>query len=149
ARGRGAGAPALPILGPRAPRWPRRPPARPRARAGPAGVAAAPRRPPAGRSCPESEVRHQIRGRLDDAGCVAPPRNSANYSSSSRASAADPPPTSATDFGSGTLALGWLRARRPPHAIGGQDDHLPIVALALAPRRNGGIALQGQVDHAP
>src|SRR5947207_868506 len=96
-----------------------------------------------------NEARHQIRGRLDDAGCVAPPRNSANYSSSSRASAADPPPTSATDFGSGTLALGWLRARRPPHAIGGQDDHLPIVALALAPRRNGGIALQGQVDHAP
>src|SRR5204863_9472559 len=33
-----------------------------------------------------NEVRHQIRGRLDDAGCVA-------------------------------LALGWLRARRPPHAI--------------------------------
>src|SRR5207244_12964378 len=33
-----------------------------------------------------------------------PPRNSANYSSSSRlASAADPPPTLATDFGSGTL----------------------------------------------
>src|SRR6266702_1349083 len=51
-----------------------------------------------------NEARHQIRGRLDDAGCVAPPRNSANYSSSSRlASAADPPPTLATDFGSGTL----------------------------------------------
>src|SRR5207249_8354108 len=32
------------------------------------------------------------------------PRNSANYSSSSRlAIAADPPPTLATDFGSGTL----------------------------------------------
>src|SRR3989442_4741132 len=60
--------------------------------------------------CPEPEVRHPIRRRLDDAGCVAPPRNSANYSSSSRlASAADPPPTLATDFGSGTLAR---RARR-------------------------------------
>src|SRR6266481_9484255 len=47
------------------------------------------------------------------------------------------------------LARGWLRPRRPPHAIGGQDDHFPIVALALAPRRNGRIALQGHVDHAP
>src|SRR5438552_10593530 len=57
-------------------------------------------------------VRHQIRGRLDDAGCVAPPRNSANYSSSSRlASLAEPPPTLATDFRSGTLAP---RRRAPP-----------------------------------
>src|SRR5882724_8795648 len=63
-----------------------------------------------GTSVPNPKSRHQIRGRLDDAGCVAPPRNSANYSSSSRlASAADPPPTLATDFGSGTLA-----PRRPP-----------------------------------
>src|SRR3989442_15115435 len=92
--------------------------------------------------CPEPEVRHPIRRRLDDAGCVAPPRNSANYSSSSRlASAADPPPTYATDFGCGTLALGWLRARRPPHAIGGQDGHFSIMALAPAPRGNSGIAL--------
>src|SRR5207245_2114829 len=53
------------------------------------------------------------------------------------------------DYSDSLLALGWLRARRLPHAIGGQDDHFPIVALALAPRRNGGIALQGQVDHAP
>src|SRR5438445_1815872 len=53
-----------------------------------------------------NEARHQIRGRLDDAGCVAPPRNSANYSSSSRlASLAEPPPTLATDFRSGTLAV--------------------------------------------
>src|SRR5437667_281672 len=68
-------------------------------------------------------VRHQIRGRLGDAGCVAPPRNSANYSSSSRlASAADPPPTLATDFGSGTLASLLLRLR---HAGGGlTEEHL-------------------------
>src|SRR5438876_11232684 len=60
-------------------------------------------------------------GRLDDAGCVAPPRNSANYSSSSRlASAADPPPTLATDFGSGTLASRRL---------------LPGVAVELAVER--------------
>src|SRR5438874_11526352 len=67
------------------------------------------RRPPRSTLFPyttlfRSEIRHQIRGRLDDAGCVAPPRNSANYSSPPRlASAADPPPTLATDFGSGTL----------------------------------------------
>src|SRR5438874_2851416 len=47
------------------------------------------RRPPRSTLFPyttlfRSEIRHQIRGRLDDAGCVAPPRNSANYSSSSR-----------------------------------------------------------------
>src|SRR5438874_11254960 len=68
------------------------------------------RRPPRSTLFPyttlfRSEIRHQIRGRLDDAGCVAPPRNSANYSSSSRlASLAEPPPTLATDFRSGTLA---------------------------------------------
>src|SRR5437667_1941564 len=85
-------------------------------------------------------VRHQIRGRLDDAGCVAPPRNSANYSSSSRlASAADPPPTLATDFGSGTLALerrGRVRGERrehlPPAGGGAPDGRMPAVRAAVA-----------------
>src|SRR5262245_59838400 len=68
--------------------------------------------------CPESEGRHQIRGRLDDACCVAPPRNSANYPSSSRlASVADPLPTLATDFRSGTLVQPPGRGgRRSPEA---------------------------------
>src|SRR5207248_10326513 len=103
--------------------------------------------------CPEPEVRDQIRGRLDDAGCVAPPRNSANYSLSSRlASAADPPPTLATDFGSGTLdvdvpdrAPGWsresgrrrlfstvLRSHVAPGAVAELRDAPPGTALDAA-----------------
>src|SRR5207249_2590961 len=95
--------------------------------------------------CPEPEIRHQIRGRLDDAGCVAPPRNSANYSSSSRlASAADPPPTLATDFGSGTLAVGRVldhlleggpvdpRDVRHPHHADRREDDVVVGRIALA-----------------
>src|SRR5882724_13480702 len=81
--------------------------------------------------CPEPEVRHQIRGRLDDAGGVAPPRNSANYSSSSRlASAADPPPTLATDFGSGTLPGLGRRSRDPVRDLEryGDDGEGRVVA---------------------
>src|SRR3989442_504180 len=86
--------------------------------------------------CPEPEVRHPIRRRLDDAGCVAPPRNSANYSSSSRlASAADPPPTLATDFGSGTLAP-RRRAEQPALPLG----------IAIPPPRGVRAAVHGERD---
>src|SRR2546428_3345558 len=71
-----------------------------------------------------NEARHQIRGRLDDAGCVAPPRNSANYSSSSRlASLAEPSPTLATDFRSGTLGSA---ARRLTWRLGALLDDPPF-----------------------
>src|SRR5438093_12111416 len=81
-------------------------------------------------------VRHQSRGRLDDAGCVAPPRNSANYSSSSRlASAADPPPPLAADFGSGTLAGGRGGRSREldqvlPRPVEGQEKQEVVAQVA-------------------
>src|SRR3989442_12668621 len=88
--------------------------------------------------CPEPEVRHPIRRRLDDAGCVAPPRNSANYSSSSRlATAADPPPTLATDFGSGTLA-----SAREPGA-----RRLEDVLRRAAADQHVEVAIAGKVVH--
>src|SRR5213593_394459 len=56
------------------------------------------------RPVPVTRPMYGLHGAACVAGCVAPPRNSANYSSSSRlASAAEPPPALATDFGSGTL----------------------------------------------
>src|ERR671931_458308 len=36
-----------------------------------------------------------------------------------------------------------------PGSLGGHDDHLSVLPLALAARRNGGIALQGEMDRAP
>src|SRR5207249_4696285 len=98
--------------------------------------------------CPEPGVRHQIRGRLDDAGCVAPPRNSANYSSSSRlASAIDPPPTLATDFGSGTLRGG---ARGQGERRGSDERELDRDRRALArlaPRRDAPAQGLGEAAH--
>src|SRR5439155_18101504 len=49
------------------------------------------------------------------------------------------------DLGS---ARPWLRMEGPPHPLCGQDDHLPVVPFAMAPGRNGRVALQGQMHHA-
>src|SRR2546428_7666660 len=95
-----------------------------------------------------NEARHQIRGRLDDAGCVAPPRNSANYSSSSRlASAIDPPPTLATDCGSGTLR-GGARGQGARRGSDERELDRDRRALArLAPRRDAPAQGLGEAAH--
>src|SRR2546428_1796264 len=66
------------------------------------------------------------------------------YDSSSRLARRAPrPPGSVRGFIHNLSARGWLRARRPPRAIGGEGDHFSLVAPALATRRNGGDVLPG------
>src|SRR6185503_13640870 len=97
--------------------------ARSRAREGSPQGTRHPQRREVSLECPEPEVRHKISGGLTGSRCVAPPRNSFGYYSSSRlAGARDPTRSFATNFRFGTL--------EPPHGCRAQ----PVVGDDLERR---------------